>query len=608
MAKSGSKTVYGPNEYLKLVFSWEETNVDKTNNRSTISYSLKLYASNISSNVAKKWSVTINGTNYTGSTKPSSGWTTLKSGTMNIAHNSDGSKSFSYSFYYDIQVTWSGKYVGRMSGSSSGTLTTIQKSESVGSGSSSGEAPVVSAISVTNANSSIANKFGSTFIQNKSTLKINITAKAGSGKTIKSYKTTIEGVNYSGSSFTSKVIKKSGSLKITTTVTDSKGMTATYSTTKTVLAYSPPKISKFRVERTDSSGALDPMGTYAKVTYSSSVSSLNSVNTVSHKITYGSTTVLNNTSSYSLNTSTQVYGMSTTNSYTFTFVVSDFFSSTTVTAVLGSGFYPLTFYTNGSKGVALGKVANREGIDFSEAPMVDGKPMIYFKETTSSGRLTNINGNNTLISGSVIGAEEIPQGVDLKTLTKTGIYHQPLNVQAKTEYGYPSELAGFLEVVAYEKSDTNKFIKQTYTTYTMNKKWERTFYESGGTGVWYPGGSLESTEWELIYSKAVTGIVGTLDSCVESVNSVTKNGVVYINFEIKKGTTKDKNWAVLGYVNAGYRPSWKVVGAVSAYEASADLNKIEAFINGATGRISLLFPGTSELTGAVGITFTYPIM
>lgn len=378
MAKSGSKTVYGPNEYLKLVFSWEETSVDKTNNRSTISYSLKLYASNISSSVAKNWSVTINGTKYTGSTKPSSGWTTLKSGTMNITHNSDGSKSFSYSFYYDIQVSWSGTYVGRMSGSSSGTLTTIQKSESVGSGSSSGAAPVVSAISVTNANSSISSKFGTTLIQNKSTLKVSITASAGSGKTIKSYKTTIEGVDYSGSSFTSKVIKNSGSLKITTTVTDSQGMTATYSTTKTVLAYSPPKISKFTVERTNSSGNLDPMGTYAKITYSSSVTSLNSVNTVGHKITYGSTTVLNNTSSYSLNTSTQVYGMSTANSYTFTFVVSDFFSSATVTAVLGSGFYPLTFYTNGSKGVALGKVANRAGIDFSEAPMVDGKPMIFF--------------------------------------------------------------------------------------------------------------------------------------------------------------------------------------------------------------------------------------
>lgn len=378
MAKSGSKTVYGPNKYLKLVFSWEETSVDKTNNRSTISYSLKLYASNISSSVSKNWSVTINGTNYTGSTKPSSGWTTLRSGTMYIPHNSDGSKVFNYSFYYDIQVTWSGTYVGRMSGSGTGTLTTIQTSDTPGGGSATGEAPVVSAISVTNANSTIADRFGTILIQNKSTLAVSITATAGSGKTIKSYKTTIDGVDYSGSNFTSKVIKNSGSLEIITTVTDSQGMTATYSTTKTVLAYSPPKISKFTVERTNSSGTPDPMGTYAKVTYSSSVTSLNSVNTVSHKITYGSTTVLNNTSSYSLNTSKQVYGMSTANSYTFTFTVADYFGSTTITAVLGSGFYPITFFTNGSKGVALGKVANRTGIDFSEAPMVDGKPMIFF--------------------------------------------------------------------------------------------------------------------------------------------------------------------------------------------------------------------------------------
>ena len=130
MAKSGSKTVYGPNEYLKLVFAWEETSVDKTNNRSTISYSLKLYASNISSSVAKNWSVTINGTKYTGSTKPSSGWTTLKSGTMNIAHNSDGSKVFNYSFYYDIQVTWSGTYVSRMSGSGTGIRARLRRPRS----------------------------------------------------------------------------------------------------------------------------------------------------------------------------------------------------------------------------------------------------------------------------------------------------------------------------------------------------------------------------------------------------------------------------------------------------------------------------------------------
>ena len=148
---------------------------------------------------------------------------------------------------------------------------------------SSATNPTVS-LSVTDA-MGYASTYGG-YVQNKSKFKIIVTASGKEGATIKSYETTIDGKKYTSKEFTTDVIPNSGSITITTTVTDSRGRKATASTTVTVLSYSPPKITKLSVYRSNSSGGTDEAGNYITLKFSVEVSSLNNRNTAAYSYKY----------------------------------------------------------------------------------------------------------------------------------------------------------------------------------------------------------------------------------------------------------------------------------------------------------------------------------
>lgn len=128
MANSGSvrtNTAFG---YVEL--SWSESSQSVTNNTTTISYALTISRnSNVSSSVQKNYSIVINGaTVATGSaTIGGSGVKTIKSGTVTISHKADGTKTFTFSFSQQIDITWSGSWIGTVTGSGSGTLDTIPR-------------------------------------------------------------------------------------------------------------------------------------------------------------------------------------------------------------------------------------------------------------------------------------------------------------------------------------------------------------------------------------------------------------------------------------------------------------------------------------------------
>lgn len=122
---------------ITLRFGWWQNSQSVANNSSVIGWHLQLIASggSISSSSSKSWSVSINGKNYSGSNTVdiSSGQTkTLASGTTTIPHNADGTKSFSFSFSQQFDINYSGVgWIGKKSGSGSGTLTTIPRTSSV---------------------------------------------------------------------------------------------------------------------------------------------------------------------------------------------------------------------------------------------------------------------------------------------------------------------------------------------------------------------------------------------------------------------------------------------------------------------------------------------
>ena len=116
-----------------LRFSWTTTSQSITNNTSNISWTLKLISGSdgrIDSSASKKWTVTVNGTTFSGTNTvgiANNTTITLASDTITIEHNADGTKSFSFSFSQQFSITFDGESIGTKSGSGSATLNTIPR-------------------------------------------------------------------------------------------------------------------------------------------------------------------------------------------------------------------------------------------------------------------------------------------------------------------------------------------------------------------------------------------------------------------------------------------------------------------------------------------------
>ena len=131
MATSGNTilTIY---DWCSLKFSWWENSQSIANNTTTIGWKLEFVTGNGSLAVySKPWEVYIDGTKYSGTAKieaAKNSTVQIASGTSTVTHNSDGSKTFPYSFKLTINVTLNnGKYMSSYSGSGSGTLDTIAR-------------------------------------------------------------------------------------------------------------------------------------------------------------------------------------------------------------------------------------------------------------------------------------------------------------------------------------------------------------------------------------------------------------------------------------------------------------------------------------------------
>lgn len=378
MASSGYKSV-AVTSYDTLKFSWAQVSQSVANNTTQISWTLQLIAAaygRIDSSASKAWKVTVNGTEYSGTTTvgiANNATKTLASGKTTITHNADGSKSFSYSFSQAFDITFSGTKIGTKSGSGTGTLNTIPRATtptlsassvdmggsvtintprasssfthdlaysfagaayvSIATGVATSKAwtvpdlaskipnatsgtvtircitkngsttigtktvtmtakvptsvvPTVSSVAVAETVSGIAAQFGA-YVQNKSKVKATITAAGAKGSTIKAYQSTFQGLTYTTASWTSGLLATAGTLAIKTRVQDSRGRWSAYKTTNvTVLAYTAPSITSFKVSRCDATGTATNGGEYMAVAYKYGVASVGNRNTVSLVVEY----------------------------------------------------------------------------------------------------------------------------------------------------------------------------------------------------------------------------------------------------------------------------------------------------------------------------------
>ena len=182
MASSGSKSVSVATG-LTLKFNWSQSSQSVANNTTTISWNMQVILSSgysISSSASKSWSVTVNGKSYSGSnTLPSSGTKTMASGSTTITHNSDGTKTFAYSFSQEFAITFNGSSIKTISDSGSNSLNTIPRASSFTLSSSSLDMGNTQTVNITRASSSfthvVAYSFGSKTITLSKSDKTSIT-------------------------------------------------------------------------------------------------------------------------------------------------------------------------------------------------------------------------------------------------------------------------------------------------------------------------------------------------------------------------------------------------------------------------------------------------
>lgn len=230
--------------------------------------------------------------------------------------------------------------------------------------------PVISSVTLQDTNETVAAKIGA-FVKSLSTLSVAITAEGIYGSSISSYRTTLDGATYTAASFTAgKKLSAAGDMTLTVNVTDSRGRTATYTSTIQVLDYAVPSIRRFSVERCNEDGSSAQVdGTKARFSFQGSVSPLNNKNSVSCVVYYKlknaeawTQAYAVNAASYTLAVSNQLLSQTydALSSYDVKIRLADYFQEAEQAVSIGTKGVILDFLADGT-GIGIGKVAETPG-------------------------------------------------------------------------------------------------------------------------------------------------------------------------------------------------------------------------------------------------------
>ena len=192
------------------------------------------------------------------------------------------------------------------------------------------------------------------YVQGKSTVTVEITASSLYGADIRNISSVVDGKTYTGSKFTYSALS-TGSKSVAVTVTDSRGRTATLTSSAfTVREYSNPTITEFTLERQDD----DPEKVIATV--KGSIASVNNKNEKTIEVSFNNVPdILPQTitpSGYTIEETFTFTKVSTDNTLTAIVKITDSYTHVTREFVLPTVAVTMDFLYDG-KGIAMGKVA-----------------------------------------------------------------------------------------------------------------------------------------------------------------------------------------------------------------------------------------------------------
>ena len=268
---------------------------------------------------------------------------------------------------------------------------------------------------------------GGLYVQNKSKLKVNISATGKYGAAISTYFASVAGTMYNASSFTTAPISTSGNISVTGYATDARGFTGFTTQQINVVPYSAPQITSFSVER-----QADGTTVIAKV--KGAASPVENKNTIAVSVTLNGVTKAIDASNYAADGSVTFTDMPTDSTLAAEAKITDAFSTASKNATVPTVDVTMDFHVSG-QGVAFGKVAERQWRLESAWPIL------------MTGGFDAVN----LVSGQ-----------DLNNFKTPGFYRCTQDAVAKTLANCPTQNAFSLMI------ESHAGYKQTLTVYLTN--------------------------------------------------------------------------------------------------------------------------------------------
>lgn len=206
-------------------------------------------------------------------------------------------------------------------------------------------------------------KYGG-YVQGQSKLSVSVSATLAYESPISSYSVLANGSTYSKASFTTGVIRNPGSNKITATVTDKRNRSGATEQTFDVIAYNKPSISYLGVQRCNSDGTPNNKGEFAKVSFSYTITSLDSKNSATCVIKYKKSSETEYTSQaiaalagiHDASDKEFVFAADSGSSFDVVLEVTDDFATSSRSTSVSTGFTIMNWLASGL-GMAIGKVA-----------------------------------------------------------------------------------------------------------------------------------------------------------------------------------------------------------------------------------------------------------
>lgn len=369
----------------------QEMATSVVNNTSTVSITLTLKRPYSIASTAQKTAVcTVNGQTFSWSGSiGGAGDLLLISKTITVPHNADGTKTISMSASIQLDLTWSGEWVGTISGSGTMQLSALHVNK-----------PTIGTCTYYDVNSTTTAVTGNNqlIVQNRSSVKFNITGLTATNATLSSVTVSVNDTTYkltiSGSTATNTGITINSGTDVTAVVkvTDSKGLSTTKNMTIKMIAWHAPTaiIAVARKNNYYSETSIKVDADYAEVgnnavsiTYTASEDT-GTLSSVSGELQSGTATTVNLDNEYS---------------WTLSVKLTDTLGGTTTYKTAISRGMPIIYFDNAKSSVGINCFPTTEkslevnGVSIVPALFFTNGETITMTALECAGIITNNNKN-----------------------------------------------------------------------------------------------------------------------------------------------------------------------------------------------------------------------